>query len=364
MTSDRRKEGGINEMGRPGMIKLKEGCDAIVQDLLLPYVDIPMEGVFSSLSKEAQMVGVGGLKYPEYNRKMSLKVRHIVQDYLTGVRATDQTFVAAGGDHACTAEVCVLLTELAWEVGIKEVRNILTGALAGRGRGEGGERGRVKNLSVQPMTRGMGGMGVGGGNGSMTSDLRSGGIMMKRIEVSREEEGEIDALMGAASAGATPMPAVAAAGGRGGGTGRNGTGRPRSRPRGGGRGEMSLSVPGGRDRLVMGAGVQSMDTGAQTRESSTKRDRVRSASSEEHDGGANSGFDTPRSGEEEAERRTPKRAVTLFRLASAGRGRKVLSAYRIHSLSVPMDGGRINYADLVDLPVYRQPRNDGLGGQR
>uniref|UniRef100_A0A0G4GGX7 Uncharacterized protein n=1 Tax=Chromera velia CCMP2878 TaxID=1169474 RepID=A0A0G4GGX7_9ALVE len=30
MTSDRRKEGGINEMGRPGMIELKEGCDAIV----------------------------------------------------------------------------------------------------------------------------------------------------------------------------------------------------------------------------------------------------------------------------------------------------------------------------------------------
>eukprot|EP00820_Chromera_velia_P020416 Cvel_29030.t1-p1 / transcript=Cvel_29030.t1 / gene=Cvel_29030 / organism=Chromera_velia_CCMP2878 / gene_product=hypothetical protein / transcript_product=hypothetical protein / location=Cvel_scaffold3911:12344-12861(+) / protein_length=172 / sequence_SO=supercontig / SO=protein_coding / is_pseudo=false len=82
MTSDRRKEGEINEMGRPGMIKLKEGCDAIVQDLLLPYVDIPMEGVFSSLSREAQMAGVGGLKYPEYNRKVSLKVRHIAQDYL------------------------------------------------------------------------------------------------------------------------------------------------------------------------------------------------------------------------------------------------------------------------------------------
>eukprot|EP00820_Chromera_velia_P019509 Cvel_28336.t1-p1 / transcript=Cvel_28336.t1 / gene=Cvel_28336 / organism=Chromera_velia_CCMP2878 / gene_product=hypothetical protein / transcript_product=hypothetical protein / location=Cvel_scaffold3687:13616-14304(+) / protein_length=229 / sequence_SO=supercontig / SO=protein_coding / is_pseudo=false len=121
MTSDRRKEGGMNEMGRPGMIELKEGCDAIVQDLLLPYVDIPMEGVFSSLSREAQMAGVGGLKYPEYNRKVSLKVRHIAQDYLTGVRATDQTFVAAGGDHACAAEVCVLLTELAWEVGVKEV---------------------------------------------------------------------------------------------------------------------------------------------------------------------------------------------------------------------------------------------------
>uniref|UniRef100_A0A0G4FNB6 Uncharacterized protein n=1 Tax=Chromera velia CCMP2878 TaxID=1169474 RepID=A0A0G4FNB6_9ALVE len=107
-----------------------------------------------------------------------------------------------------------------------------------------------------------------------------------------------------------------------------------------------------------------MDTGAQTRESSTKRDRVRSASSEEHDGGANSGFATPRSGEEEAGRRTPKRAVPLFRPASAGRGRKVLSAHRIHPPSVPMDGGRINYADLVDLPVYRQPRNGGLGGQR
>uniref|UniRef100_A0A0G4HK05 Reverse transcriptase Ty1/copia-type domain-containing protein n=1 Tax=Chromera velia CCMP2878 TaxID=1169474 RepID=A0A0G4HK05_9ALVE len=53
MTSDRRKEGGINEMGRPGMIELKEGYDTIVQDLLLPYVDIPMEGVFSFLSREA-----------------------------------------------------------------------------------------------------------------------------------------------------------------------------------------------------------------------------------------------------------------------------------------------------------------------
>eukprot|EP00820_Chromera_velia_P020488 Cvel_29123.t1-p1 / transcript=Cvel_29123.t1 / gene=Cvel_29123 / organism=Chromera_velia_CCMP2878 / gene_product=hypothetical protein / transcript_product=hypothetical protein / location=Cvel_scaffold3933:11867-12145(+) / protein_length=93 / sequence_SO=supercontig / SO=protein_coding / is_pseudo=false len=53
MMSDRRKEGGINEMGRPGMIELKEGCDTIVQDLLLPYVDIRMEGVFSSLSREA-----------------------------------------------------------------------------------------------------------------------------------------------------------------------------------------------------------------------------------------------------------------------------------------------------------------------
>uniref|UniRef100_A0A0G4FVQ7 Uncharacterized protein n=1 Tax=Chromera velia CCMP2878 TaxID=1169474 RepID=A0A0G4FVQ7_9ALVE len=35
MMSDRRKEGGINKMGRPGMIELKEGCDVIVQDLLL-----------------------------------------------------------------------------------------------------------------------------------------------------------------------------------------------------------------------------------------------------------------------------------------------------------------------------------------
>uniref|UniRef100_A0A0G4G6Y8 Uncharacterized protein n=1 Tax=Chromera velia CCMP2878 TaxID=1169474 RepID=A0A0G4G6Y8_9ALVE len=111
MTSDRGKEGGINEMGRPGMIKLKEGCDAIVQDLLLPYVNIPMEEVFSSLSREAQMAGVGGLKYPEYNRKVSLKVRHIAQDYLTNVQAMDQTFVAAGEDHACAAKVCVLLTK-------------------------------------------------------------------------------------------------------------------------------------------------------------------------------------------------------------------------------------------------------------
>eukprot|EP00820_Chromera_velia_P025330 Cvel_33987.t1-p1 / transcript=Cvel_33987.t1 / gene=Cvel_33987 / organism=Chromera_velia_CCMP2878 / gene_product=hypothetical protein / transcript_product=hypothetical protein / location=Cvel_scaffold5689:4098-4319(+) / protein_length=74 / sequence_SO=supercontig / SO=protein_coding / is_pseudo=false len=74
-----------------------------------------MEGVFSSLSREAQMVGVGGLKYLEYNRKVSLKVRHIAQDYLTGVRAMDQTFMATGGDHACATEVCVLMTELAWE---------------------------------------------------------------------------------------------------------------------------------------------------------------------------------------------------------------------------------------------------------
>uniref|UniRef100_A0A0G4IEZ6 Uncharacterized protein n=1 Tax=Chromera velia CCMP2878 TaxID=1169474 RepID=A0A0G4IEZ6_9ALVE len=107
-----------------------------------------------------------------------------------------------------------------------------------------------------------------------------------------------------------------------------------------------------------------MDTGAQTRESFTKRDRVRSASSEEHDGGANSGFATPRSGEEEAGHKTPKQAVPLFCPTSVGRGRKVLSAHWIHPPSVPMDGGRINYADLVDLPVYRQPRNGGLGEQR
>uniref|UniRef100_A0A0G4FGN5 Uncharacterized protein n=1 Tax=Chromera velia CCMP2878 TaxID=1169474 RepID=A0A0G4FGN5_9ALVE len=127
---------------------------------------------------------------------------------------------------------------------------------------------------------------------------------------------------------------------------------------------MSLSVPGGRDRLVMEAGVQSIDTSAQMRESSTKRDRVRSASSEEHDGGANSSFATPKSGEEEAGRRTPKRAVPLFRPASAGRERKVLSTHRFHPPSILMDRGRINYADLVDLPMYRQPRNGGLGGQR
>uniref|UniRef100_A0A0G4FRF0 Uncharacterized protein n=1 Tax=Chromera velia CCMP2878 TaxID=1169474 RepID=A0A0G4FRF0_9ALVE len=235
-----------------------------------------MEGVFNSLLREAQMAGVGGLKYPEYNRKVSLKVRHIVQDYLTGtIWATDQTFVAAGGDHACTAEVCVLLVELAWEVDVKEVRNILTGALAGKGRGEGGEKRRVENQSVQPTTKGMGEMGVGGGNGSATSDLRSGRIIVERIEVSGEEEDEMDALMGAASAGATPMPAAAAAGGEGGGTRRNRTGRPRGRPGGGGREGMSLSVPGGRDRLVMKAGVQSINTGAQTRESSIKGDRHR-----------------------------------------------------------------------------------------
>uniref|UniRef100_A0A0G4HZT4 Uncharacterized protein n=1 Tax=Chromera velia CCMP2878 TaxID=1169474 RepID=A0A0G4HZT4_9ALVE len=146
------------------MIRLSKTFCCIV----LPYVDIPMEGVFSSLSREAQIAGVGGLKHPEYNRKVSLKVRHIAQDYLTGVRAMDQTFVATGRDHACAAE---------------------------------------------PMTRRMEGMGVGGGNRSVTSDLRSGGIMVERIEVSGEEEDEMDALMGAASVGATPMPAVVAAGG-------------------------------------------------------------------------------------------------------------------------------------------------------
>uniref|UniRef100_A0A0G4ICA4 Uncharacterized protein n=1 Tax=Chromera velia CCMP2878 TaxID=1169474 RepID=A0A0G4ICA4_9ALVE len=63
----------------------------------------------------------------------------------------------------------------------------------------------------------MGGMGVGGGNGSVTSDLRSGGIIVEKIEVSGEEEDERDTLMGAASAGTTPMPATAAARGGGGG---------------------------------------------------------------------------------------------------------------------------------------------------
>eukprot|EP00820_Chromera_velia_P020975 Cvel_29577.t1-p1 / transcript=Cvel_29577.t1 / gene=Cvel_29577 / organism=Chromera_velia_CCMP2878 / gene_product=hypothetical protein / transcript_product=hypothetical protein / location=Cvel_scaffold4070:1-379(-) / protein_length=126 / sequence_SO=supercontig / SO=protein_coding / is_pseudo=false len=55
----------------------------------------------------------------------------------------------------------------------------------------------------------MGGLGVGRENGSVTSDLRSGGIVMERIEVSGEEKDEMDALMGAASA---APPAAAAAG--------------------------------------------------------------------------------------------------------------------------------------------------------
>uniref|UniRef100_A0A0G4HQT7 Uncharacterized protein n=1 Tax=Chromera velia CCMP2878 TaxID=1169474 RepID=A0A0G4HQT7_9ALVE len=58
-----------------------------------------------------------------------------------------------------------------------------------------------------------------------------------------------------------------------------------------------------------------------------------------------------------------KRAVTPFRPSSAGKDRPTMNEMQIFPPNVPMVGGRIAYKTLVDLPVYRQPKNGGLGGK-
>uniref|UniRef100_A0A0G4IEK8 Uncharacterized protein n=1 Tax=Chromera velia CCMP2878 TaxID=1169474 RepID=A0A0G4IEK8_9ALVE len=105
--------------------------------------------------------------------------------------------------------------------------------------------------------------------------------------------------------------------------------------------------------------------GRQTGTESPKRVRQVTHSSEGKQGNTDSGFVTPRSmGEREGEgQQMRKRAVTPFRPSSAGRDRPTINEMQIFSPNVPMVGGRIAYETLVDLPVYRQPKNGGLGGK-
>uniref|UniRef100_A0A0G4I5D8 Uncharacterized protein n=1 Tax=Chromera velia CCMP2878 TaxID=1169474 RepID=A0A0G4I5D8_9ALVE len=78
-----------------------------------------------------------------------------------------------------------------------------------------------------------------------------------------------------------------------------------------------------------------------------------------------SGFVTPKSiGEREGEgQQMQKRAVMPFRPSYARRDRPTMDGMQIFPPNVPMVGGRITYETLVDLPVYRQPKNGGLGGK-
>uniref|UniRef100_A0A0G4GY05 Uncharacterized protein n=1 Tax=Chromera velia CCMP2878 TaxID=1169474 RepID=A0A0G4GY05_9ALVE len=78
-----------------------------------------------------------------------------------------------------------------------------------------------------------------------------------------------------------------------------------------------------------------------------------------------SGFMTPKSmGERGGEgQQMWKRAMTPFKPSSARRDRPTMNEMQIFPLNVPMVGGRIVYKTLVDLPVYRQLKNGGLGGK-
>uniref|UniRef100_A0A0G4HVB7 Uncharacterized protein n=1 Tax=Chromera velia CCMP2878 TaxID=1169474 RepID=A0A0G4HVB7_9ALVE len=139
-----------------------------------------------------------------------------------------------------------------------------------------------------------------------------------------------------------------------------------------GDGGISLMVPNGRPRVngntgangVGGGGMQD-SFGRQTGTGSPKRVRQVTHSSEGKQGNTDSGFVTPRSmGEREGEgQQMRKRAVTPFRPSSAGRDRPIMNEMQIFPPNMPMVGGRIAYETLIDLPVYRQPKNGGLGGK-
>uniref|UniRef100_A0A0G4HAX4 Uncharacterized protein n=1 Tax=Chromera velia CCMP2878 TaxID=1169474 RepID=A0A0G4HAX4_9ALVE len=337
-----KKGGEINEKAYIGMMEVKEACDEMVEGVLMLMLQMPLDGVFSKSRREYMMMQKG-MEYREYNWRLTNKVRSEEAAYIDAHLATEHIAARAGAQVDVASEMLCSVAEMVKEHGVMEIH------------------GRVVHLQeeMKKTWRG-GGSGPMGGKHSMypTCDIQSGGITVEDVDIDGP---------GVTEKGIIPNTGVDVRQTGGGGMVNRGMNDGKK-----GDGGISLMLPNGRPRVngntgangVGGGGMQD-SFGRQTGTESPKRVRQVTHSSEGKQGNTDSGFVTPRSiGEREGEgQQMQKRAVMPFRPSPAGRDRPTVNEMQIFPPNVPMVGGRIAYETLVDLPVYRQPKNGGLGGK-
>uniref|UniRef100_A0A0G4H0K5 Uncharacterized protein n=1 Tax=Chromera velia CCMP2878 TaxID=1169474 RepID=A0A0G4H0K5_9ALVE len=271
-----KKGGEINEKAHIGMMEVKEACDEIVEGVLMPMLQMPLDGVFLKSRREHIMMQKG-IEYREYNRRLTNKVRSEGAAYIDAHLATEHIAARAGAGGGTDVD------------------------------GPGVTKKGIPNTGVDVRQTGGGGMVNRGMNDGKKGD---GGISLMV---------------------------------------------PNRRPR----------VNGNTGANGVGGGGMQDSFGRQTGTGSPKRVRQVTHSSEGKQENTDSGFVTPRSmGEREGEgQQMRKRAVTPFRPSFAGRDRLTMNEMQIFPPNVPMVGRRIVYETLVDLSVYQQPKNGGLGGK-
>uniref|UniRef100_A0A0G4FKL0 Uncharacterized protein n=1 Tax=Chromera velia CCMP2878 TaxID=1169474 RepID=A0A0G4FKL0_9ALVE len=336
-----KKGGEINEKAHIGMMEVKEACDEMVEGVLMPMLQMPLDGVFLKFRREYMMMQKG-MEYREYNRRLMNKVRSEGAAYIDAHLATEHIAARAGAQVDVVSEILCSVAEMVKEHRVMEIH------------------GRVVRLQKEMKKTGRGGgSGPMGGKHSMypTCDIQSGGITVEDVDVDGPgvtEKGIPNTGVDVRQTGGGGMV------NRGMNDGKKGDGG------------ISLMVPNGRPRMNgnigangVGKGGMQDSFGRQTGTGLPKRVEQVTHSLEGKQGNTDSGFMTPRSMEErEGEgQQMQQRAVTPFRPLSAGRDRPTMNEMQIFPPNVPMVGGRITYETLVDLPVYRQPKNGGLGGK-
>uniref|UniRef100_A0A0G4G7A7 Uncharacterized protein n=1 Tax=Chromera velia CCMP2878 TaxID=1169474 RepID=A0A0G4G7A7_9ALVE len=162
-----KKGGEINEKAHIGMMEVKEACDEMVEGVLMPMLQMPLDGVFSKSRREYMMMQKG-MEYREYNRRLTNKVRSEGAAYIDAHLATEHIAARAGAQVDVASEMLCSVAEMVKEHGVMEIH------------------GRVVRLQEEmKKTRRGGGSGPMGGKHSMypTCDIQSGGITVEDVDV-------------------------------------------------------------------------------------------------------------------------------------------------------------------------------------
>uniref|UniRef100_A0A0G4HR12 Uncharacterized protein n=1 Tax=Chromera velia CCMP2878 TaxID=1169474 RepID=A0A0G4HR12_9ALVE len=166
-----KKGGEINEKVYIGMMEVKETCDEMVEGVLMPMLQMPLDGVFSKSRREYMMMQKG-MEYREYTQRLINKVRSGGAAYINAHLATEH--IAAKAEAQVDARVDVaseMLCSVAEMVKEHRVMEI---------------HGRVVCLQKEiKKTQGRGVSGPMGGKHSMypTCDIQSGGITVEDVDV-------------------------------------------------------------------------------------------------------------------------------------------------------------------------------------
>uniref|UniRef100_A0A0G4HJP5 Uncharacterized protein n=1 Tax=Chromera velia CCMP2878 TaxID=1169474 RepID=A0A0G4HJP5_9ALVE len=90
-----KKGGKINKKAHIGMMEVKEACDEMVEGVLMPMLQMPLNKVFSKSRREYMMIQKG-MEYREYTRRLMNKVRSEGVVYIDAHLATEH--IAAKAD--------------------------------------------------------------------------------------------------------------------------------------------------------------------------------------------------------------------------------------------------------------------------
>uniref|UniRef100_A0A0G4GDH8 Uncharacterized protein n=1 Tax=Chromera velia CCMP2878 TaxID=1169474 RepID=A0A0G4GDH8_9ALVE len=162
-----KKGGEINEKAHIGMMEVKEACDEMVEGVLMPMLQMPLDEVFSKSRREYMMMQKG-MEFREYNWRLTNKVRSEGAAYIDAHLATEHIAARAEAQVDVASEMLCSVAEMVKEHRVMEIH------------------GRVVRLQKEmKKTQRGGGSGPMGGKHSMypTCDIQSGGITVEDVNV-------------------------------------------------------------------------------------------------------------------------------------------------------------------------------------